>query len=175
MLAAVAGNSSSHLGTAQLAQLLGMLIDGEASQLLSGRVFWRVLEVFGAGHSLCTFGQSKVKAASPKVALFISGWDMCCCGGNAHRIHCGLGVLLCWFCHSHCETTHTSPHQAHSGSYVHRRQMLPSPRSHMPAGLPLQGCPLPQPSLPTLAVLGNIKILLKVNIKAKVDSGRVRL
>lgn len=44
VLAAVAGNSSSHLGTAQLAQLLGMLIDGEASQLLSGRVF-------GAGHS----------------------------------------------------------------------------------------------------------------------------
>jgi hypothetical protein len=47
VLAAVAGNSSSHLGTAQLAQLLGMLIDGEASQLLSGT---RVCG--GAGHSL---------------------------------------------------------------------------------------------------------------------------
>jgi hypothetical protein len=36
VLAAVAGSNSSHLGTAQLAQLLGLLIDGEASQLLSG-------------------------------------------------------------------------------------------------------------------------------------------
>jgi hypothetical protein len=36
VLAAVAGSSSSHLGTAQLAQLLGMLIDGEASHALSG-------------------------------------------------------------------------------------------------------------------------------------------
>jgi hypothetical protein len=36
VLAAVASSSSSHLGTGQLAQLLGMLIDGEASQLLSG-------------------------------------------------------------------------------------------------------------------------------------------
>lgn len=36
VLAAVAGHNSSHLGTAQLARLLGLLIDGEASQLLSG-------------------------------------------------------------------------------------------------------------------------------------------
>lgn len=63
VLAAVAGNSSSHLGTAQLAQLLGMLIDGEASQLLSG---------------VYTFGQSKVRA-SLKVALFIRlGYVLLC-------------------------------------------------------------------------------------------------
>jgi len=36
VLAAVTGSSSSHLGTGQLAQLLGMLIDGEAGQLLAG-------------------------------------------------------------------------------------------------------------------------------------------
>lgn len=36
VLAAVTGSSSSHLGMGQLAQLLGMLIDGEAGQLLAG-------------------------------------------------------------------------------------------------------------------------------------------
>lgn len=39
VLAAVAGNSSSHLGSGQLAQLLGLLIDGEAAQLLAGELF----------------------------------------------------------------------------------------------------------------------------------------
>lgn len=36
VLAAVAGSKASHLSTGQLAQLLGLLIDGEAGQLLSG-------------------------------------------------------------------------------------------------------------------------------------------